>query len=296
MERLLAFVLAGAVAQLVDGSLGMGYGVTATTALLAGGTAPAVASATVHLAKVGTGIASGAAHWRFGNVSWPMVAMLGIPGAAGGFAGATVLSNLDGDAARPVVSGVLAVLGVVVVVRFAFGKRPDPAPESHLRGRFLGPLGAFGGFIDAVGGGGWGPVTTPTLMTFGKVQPRRAIGSVSAAEVLVALAASAGFLTQLDAEPIELGLVAVLVGSGVVVAPFAAWLVRALHVEVSGTLVGAAVIVVNSAPMFDAAGLAGPARTVLLAALIGGGALLVGRSHRVARRRTAALAAVPVAA
>lgn len=290
MERLLAFALAGVVAQLVDGSLGMGYGVTATTALLAGGTTPAVASATVHLAKVGTGLASGAAHWRFGNVSWRLVALLGIPGAAGGFAGATVLSNLDGDAARPVVSALLAVLGVVVVARYAFGRRPSPAPESRLRGRSMGPLGAFGGFIDAIGGGGWGPVTTPTLMTFGRVEPNRAIGSVSAAEVLVALAASVGFLIHLDSAAVDLGLVAVLVGSGVAVAPLAAWLVRALHVEVSGTLVGAGVIVVNAAPLLDAAGVAGGAQAVAVAGLLVVGALLVGRAVVVARRRVGAVA------
>lgn len=291
MERLLAFVLAGAVAQLVDGSLGMGYGVTASTALLAGGTAPAVASATVHLAKVGTGLASGAAHWRYGNVSWRLVALLGFPGAVGGFVGATVLSNIDGESARPVVSGLLALLGLVVVARFAFGRRPQPAPESHLKGRFMGPLGAFGGFIDAVGGGGWGPVTTPTLLTFGKVEPRRAIGSVSAAEVLVALAASAGFLTSLDSEPVDLGLVAVLIGSGVLVAPFAAWLVRRLDVEVSGTLVGAGVVLVNVDPVLDAGGVVSAGRVVVLVALAAVGVTLVRRSHLQARQRLAVAAA-----
>jgi hypothetical protein len=296
MERLLAFALAGVVAQLVDGALGMGYGVTATTALLAGGTSPAVASATVHLAKVGTGLASGFAHWRFGNVSWRLVALLGLPGGVGAFLGATALANLDGDAARPVVSGILAVLGVVVVARFAFGRRPEPAPESHLRGRWLGPLGAIGGFVDAIGGGGWGPVTTPTLLTFGRMEPKRAIGSVSAAECIVALAASAGFLTSLRSEPIDLGLVLVLVSAGVVVAPFAAMLVKRLHVEVSGTLVGAAVVVVNLGPLLEAVDLAPAGRPVVLLAVLVAGAVLVARSHRVARRRTAALAPVPAPA
>lgn len=276
MERLLGFALAGIVAQLVDGALGMGYGVTATTALLAGGTAPAAASATVHLAKVGTGIASGLAHWRFGNVSWRLVALLGVPGAAGAFVGATVLSNLDGDAARPVVSTVLMVLGVVVIARFAFGRRPEPAPESRLRARSMGPLGAVGGFVDAVGGGGWGPVTTPTLLTFGRVEPHRVVGSVSAAEVLVAFAASVAFLTS--AQTIDFGLVAVLVGAGVAVAPLAAWLVRRLHAEVSGTLVGAAVVLVNTGPVLDAAGVGDAVRPVVLVALVAAGIALVGRS------------------
>lgn len=288
MERLLAFAVAGVVAQLVDGALGMGYGVTANTALLAGGTAPAVASATVHLAKVGTGFASGAAHWRHGNVSWRLVMLLGVPGAAGAFLGAILLSNLDGDAARPIVAALLTVLGAVVIARFAFGHRPEPAAESRLRARSMGPLGAVGGFVDAIGGGGWGPVTTPTLLTFGRMEPRRAIGSVSAAESLVALAATVGFVVALRSQPVDLGLVFVLVAAGVVVAPFAARLVKRLHVEVSGTMVGAAVVVVNLDPLLEAADVAPAGRPVVVLAALVAGALLVARSHRTARQRIAA--------
>lgn len=290
MRRLLTFALAGAAAQLVDGALGMAYGVTATSALLAGGTAPAVASATVHLSEVGTTFVSGVAHWRLGNVSWRLVALLGMPGAVGGFVGASVLSGLDGRAARPIVSGLLLVLGVVVIARFAFGRRPTPAPESRLRARSMGPLGAVAGFVDAVGGGGWGPVTTPTLMTFGKLEPHRAVGTVSASEFLVSVAASLGFLAGLGSEPIERGMVLALLAGGIVVAPLAAWLVRRLHVEVSGTLVGAVVVLTSSRTLLQEGGITAGDRAWFLAALAAVGTLLVGRSQLVARRRVAALA------
>jgi uncharacterized membrane protein YfcA len=290
LQRLLTFAFAGLLAQLVDGALGMAYGVTATSSLLALGTAPAVASATVHLAEVGTTFASGLSHWRFGNVSWRLVALLGVPGAGGAFLGATALSNLDAAAARPVVAGLLLVLGVVVLVRFAFGRRPQPAPESRLRFRSMGPLGAVAGFVDAAGGGGWGPVTTPTLLTFGRLEPRRAIGTASASEFLVALAASAGFLAGLGGAQIDRGLVLALLAGGVIAAPAAAWLVHRLHVEVSGTLVGGIVVLTNARTLLAEAGVRSSDRMLPLLAVGVLAAFLVGRSHRIARRRQAALA------
>ena len=282
MRRLLTFALAGVLAQLVDGALGMAYGVTATSFLLSGGTAPAVASATVHMAEVGTTFVSGISHWRFGNVSWRLVGLLGIPGAVGAYVGASVLTSIDGDSAKPWIAGLLLALGAVVLGRFTFGRMPTPAPESRLRARSMTPLGLSAGFIDAIGGGGWGPVTTPTLLTFGRVEPRKAIGSVSASEFLVSLAASIGFLAGLGDEGVDAGIVAALLLGGIIVAPFAAYLVKHLPIRVTGTLVGSLVIITNTRTLMIVNGVAGPARLVVLIVLVGGAAALV----RLAARST----------
>ena len=156
MRKLVLLALVGLGAQLVDGSLGMAYGVTSTTLLLAIGSNPAAASATVHLAEIGTTLASGTAHWRFGNVDWPVVFKVGLPGALGAFAGATFLANLSTDTAKPVMALILFALGLYVLARFTVrGLRTDRLGQP-LRKRFLSPLGLFAGFVDATGGGGWG--------------------------------------------------------------------------------------------------------------------------------------------
>src|SRR5699024_7212289 len=148
----------GFLAQLVDGALGMAYGVSSTTLLLWTGAAPAVASASVHLAEVGTTLASGVAHWRFGNISWPVVLRIGLPGALGAFLGASVLAGLSTAIAVPLTAGVLLALGVYVLLRFTLRALPRERSARPLRTAFLAPLGALGGFLDATGGGGWGPI------------------------------------------------------------------------------------------------------------------------------------------
>ena len=176
MRKLVLLALVGLGAQLVDGSLGMAYGVTSTTLLLAIGTNPAAASATVHLAEIGTTLASGASHWKFGNVDWKVVTRIGIPGAIGAFAGATFLSSLDTSVAAPVMSLILLALGIYVLVRFTVkGLRRDRLGQP-LRRRFLTPLGLVAGFVDATGGGGWGPVGTPAILASGRLEPRKVIG------------------------------------------------------------------------------------------------------------------------
>ncbi len=161
MRTLVLLALVGLGAQLVDGSLGMAYGVTSTTLLLAIGTNPATASATIHLAEIGTTLASGAAHWRFGNVDWKVVLRIGVPGAVGAFAGATFLANLSTEVAAPVMSLLLLALGVYVLSRFTFAGLPTGRLGLPLRKRFLAPLGLVAGFVDATGGGGWGPWARP---------------------------------------------------------------------------------------------------------------------------------------
>lgn len=246
MRKLLLLALVGLGAQLVDGSLGMAYGVTSTTLLLAIGTNPAAASATVHLAEIGTTLASGAAHWRFGNVDWKVVAKIGIPGAIGAFAGATLLSDLSTEVAAPVMALILLVLGLYILVRFtAFGIRRDRL-GLPLRKRFLGPLGLVAGFVDATGGGGWGPVGTPAILASGRLEPRKVIGSIDTSEFLVAVAASLGFLYGIGSENINFIWVAGLLIGGVIAAPIAAWLVRHIPPRVLGSAVGGVIILTNS--------------------------------------------------
>lgn len=245
MHRLLLLALVGLGAQLVDGSLGMAYGVTSTTLLLVIGTSPALASATVHLAEIGTTLASGASHWRFGNVDWPVVAKVGIPGAVGAFAGATFLAHLSTDLAAPVMSLILLVLGGYLLVRFTvFGLRRDRVGQP-LRKRFLGPLGLVAGFVDATGGGGWGPVGTPAILASGRLEPRKVIGSIDTSEFLVAVAASAGFLAGLGSAGIDPGWVLALLVGGLLAAPLAAWLVRHLPPRVLGSAVGGVILLTN---------------------------------------------------
>lgn len=248
MRKLLLLGLVGLAAQFVDGALGMGYGVTSSSLLLAlVGLTPALASASVHLAEVGTTLASGTAHWKLGNVDWRLVLKLGLPGAIGAFAGATVLSNLSTEWATPVMAAILTALGVYILGRFAF----RPPANAHSRRsphttKFLAPLGLVGGFVDATGGGGWGPVATTTLLGAGKTAPRTVVGSVDTSEFIVSVAASIGFLAGLGTSGIDLGIVAALLIGGLIAAPIAAWLVSKLPARVLGVGVGGLIVLTNA--------------------------------------------------
>lgn len=275
MTGLVLIALAGFGAQLVDGSLGMGYGVTSASLLLATGLAPALASASVNLAQLGTTLSSGASHWRAGNVDWAIVRRLSLPGGIGGLLGATLLSSLPAAAARPVMALLLLLLGVGVVVRFL--TRPtSAAPEGAAwarRRRFLGPLGLVGGVVNATGGGGWGPVVTSTLLTTGPASPRRIIGSVSASEFVVTVCASVGFLVGLGLSGLHLGTIMALMVGGVVAAPVAALLAGRMPPEVLGVTVGVMIINLNLGPVLQIVGTgdlaATVARSVVLALSVG---------------------------
>lgn len=246
MRTLVLLALAGLGAQLVDGSLGMAYGVTSTTLLLAMGTNPAAASATVHLAEIGTTLMSGASHWRFGNVDWKVVARIGVPGAVGAFLGATVLSWLSTEVAGPLMSLILLGLGLYVLSRFTLRGLPRERLGQPLRKRFLSPLGLVAGFLDATGGGGWGPVGTPALLASGRMEPRKVIGSVDTSEFLVAVFASLGFLFSLGSQGLDRAWVAAFLLGGLIAAPVAAWLVRMVPPRVPGSAVGGVIIATNT--------------------------------------------------
>ena len=286
MGKLLLIGIIGFLAQLIDGALGMAYGVSSTTLLLAIGSAPAVASATVHLAEVGTVAVSAASHWRFGNVEWRCVRLMSLPGFVGAFLGAVALSSLSAEAAEPFMAGFLFLLGVYVLVRFSFRrhvedswKRAKPLPWLA-----LSPLGAFAGFMDAAGGGGWGPIGTPAVLSSGRMEPRKVVGSVDTGEFLVSLGASLGFLFSLGSERIEFAWVAALLAGGVLAAPLAAWLVRKLPARILGSAVGSVILVTNAKTIVEAAGLAETAAVVAYVAIVGVSLFLVARAIMLLRR------------
>jgi hypothetical protein len=261
---LLVIALVGFVAQLVDGALGMAYGVTSSTLLLTMGLAPATASASVHLAEVGTTLASGVSHWRLRNLSRDTVIRLAIPGAIGAFLGAVVLSSLSAESARPLVSVFLAGLGVLILLRFGFRRRPATRTRP-IPARALAPLGLVGGFLDAAGGGGWGPIVTPSLLATGRVQPRKVVGSVDASEFAVAVAASIGFFVALDLGQLSLIVVGGMLLGGVIAAPVAAWLVRHLPPRILGVAVSGLIILTNGPRALESVGLPSAAEIALLA-------------------------------
>ena len=293
MRKLVLFGMVGVLAQLIDGALGMAYGLTSTTLLVAAGTAPAAASATVHLAELGTTAVSGVSHWRFGNVDWRTVRWMTFPGAVGAFAGAVVLSSISGDTARPWVAAILSVLGIYVLYRFLGRPRgPQPRAGHPLPSGLLAPLGLGAGFLDAVGGGGWGPVGTPTLLASGRLEPRKVIGSVDTGEFLVALGASAGFLASLSWRQVPMGLVLLLLAGGLIAAPLAAWLVRRLAPRKLGVIVGAAILLTNTRTLAGTFGIDGSWRAALYLAIVAVvGVLAAWRlSQSRQRRRAKALA------
>jgi uncharacterized membrane protein YfcA len=236
-DDLLLFVAVGFAAQIVDGAIGMAYGVTSTSVLLSFGVPPATASACVHTAETFTTGASGAAHWRLGNIDRSLVWRIAVPGMIGGAIGAYVLTNLPGEAIRPYISAYLLLLGMFILWK-ALMTRPSAAPPP----RVVAPLGFFGGLLDSIGGGGWGPIVTSTLLSQG-TSPRYAIGSVNLAEFFVTATISATFLLTIGLElwPIIAGLVL----GGVLAAPFAALATKHIPDRVLMVLVGSVVVILS---------------------------------------------------
>ncbi|GAA1985077.1 sulfite exporter TauE/SafE family protein [Amycolatopsis minnesotensis] len=255
MRVLVLFGLAGFLAQLVDGTLGMAFGVTSTTTLVALGTTPAVASAAVHLAEVGTSLASGVSHWRFRNIDWRTVGILAVPGAIGAVLGAYVLTSLSTEFAEVWITTILLLLGLYVLIRFAFLKLGKLITDKRPGARFLGPLGLVAGFVDATGGGGWGPVATTTLLSSGRLEPRKVVGSVDTSEFIVALAASIGFFFSLSSEHnLNYTVVLGLMAGGVLAAPVAAWLVRRMPPRLLGAAAGGLIVFTNARTLLKDAG------------------------------------------
>jgi uncharacterized protein len=236
-EDFLLFVAVGAAAQLIDGAIGMAYGVISTSVLLSTGVPPATASAAVHAAETFTTGVSGAAHWRLGNIDRRLIWRLAVPGMIGGAIGAYLLTSIPGEVIRPYVSAYLLLVGLIILWR-AIRSRPLTAPPPSR----VAPLGFVGGLLDSVGGGGWGPIVTSTLLGQGTT-PRYAIGSVNLAEFFVTLTISATFFLTIGLElwPIIVGLIV----GGVLAAPFAALATKHLPAHVLMTLVGCVVVLLS---------------------------------------------------
>ncbi len=239
------FALAGSIAQLIDGTLGMGFGLTSSTLLLTLGASAAVASAAVHAAEIGTTLVSGASHWHAENVDKRILLKLAVPGGIGALLGATFLSWIDLSSAKIFISTLLLLLGFLLLYRNIFPSTQQQPSVELTNPRYLTYLGFTGGFVDASGGGGWGPIVTPTMMTTTTVEPRKIIGTVSAAEFIVAISASLGFLINLNRLDIDWSIVGGLALGGSLMAPIAARIVVALPRKQIGILVGIAVIVIN---------------------------------------------------
>ena len=240
-ESLLPFIAVGFLAQLVDGALGMAFGVITNTLLISVlGVPPARASASVHIVECFTTAASGISHIAHGNVDWRLFGRLVIPGVIGGVSGAFLLSNIDASVARPFVMAYLAVIGVYLVWR-AWEMSHH---HVHKAPRYIAALGLAGGFLDAAGGGGGGPVVTSNLLVQGS-EPRRTIGTVNAAEFVLTVTISATFLFALGAEAFSKAAVGLIIG-GLLAAPIGAMLVKRVSAKWLLGLVGCVLLATSA--------------------------------------------------
>jgi uncharacterized protein len=234
MERFLLCALVGLIAQTIDGALGMAYGVSCNTFLLSLGIAPAMAAASVKASEVFTTGISGAAHIKLGNVDKKLFYRLVFPGVIGGILGAYVLTNMDGDKIKPFIAAYLLIMGIVIIKK-AF-RRPVHKEEKH---HHVSALGFFGAFMDAIGGGGWGPIVTSTLLAGGR-EPRTAIGSVNTAEFFVTIAQAATFFAFLKIT--HLTVILGLIAGGVIAAPFAAYMVK--HIPAKKLMITVGILII----------------------------------------------------
>ncbi|MCU0789764.1 MAG: sulfite exporter TauE/SafE family protein [Nitratireductor sp.] len=248
MTEFLLFLAVGFLAQAVDGALGMAYGVISSTVLISSGISPAHASAAVHAAEVFTTGASGLSHHYYRNIDWKLFARLAPFGVLGGCLGAYVLTTVDASVMRPVVTTYLALVGVWLFVR-SFRKIPArPVPAA-----MTAPLGAVGGFLDAAGGGGWGPIVTTGLLGAGGA-PRYVIGTVNASEFLITISVSLSFLAAMltghweegGGLSVMLPAIAGLIVGGLFAAPLAGLLVRNIRENVLLRAVGILIILLAS--------------------------------------------------
>jgi len=238
-------ILVGFLAQLIDGSLGMAYGVSSNSFLLGVGVPPAIASASVHTAEVFTTGISGFSHWKLGNIDKRIVLGLIIPGVIGGALGAYVLTSVDGNKIKPYIAIYLLIMGIRILFKaFRHKETPEIAPEPKL----LAPLGLVGGTLDAMGGGGWGPIVTTTLISSGHT-PRKTIGSVNFSEFFVTLVVSITFLLTIGLTHwnVFLGL---MIG-GVIAAPFGALLTKKIPARAIMVVVGLVIIFLQIRTMFQ---------------------------------------------
>ncbi|ONF96371.1 sulfite exporter TauE/SafE family protein [Sphingomonas jeddahensis] len=230
-ETLLPFILVGFGAQIVDGALGMAFGVICNTLLVAVmGLSPARASANVHIVETFTTAVSGISHVLHGNVDKRLFFRLLVPGIIGGVSGAYLLTNVDGETVKPFVLGYLIAVGVYLLIRGLL------FPPTNQKPKVVEPLGLIGGFLDAAGGGGWGPIVTSNLLVQG-VEPRRVVGTVNSVEFFLTTIVSLTFIANLGLKDFATATVGLLIG-GVLAAPFGAVMAKRIPTKVMLILVG----------------------------------------------------------
>jgi len=296
--ELVPVCVAGFAAQLVDGAIGMGYGLTSSSVLAAAGLTPATASASVHLAQLGTTFVSGLAHHRHGNVDPSALRRLSPAGSLGALLGALLLASVPVNLAK-LASGILLFsLGLAVLFRFLLVVKEDaeatpsaPAKAENAGGQ-LTPLGFVGGFVDVMGGGGWGPIATSSLLADGRLSPSLVVGTTSASEFFVTVAAVVGFaLSSLIGlgggvgHGARLDMVAALLLGGVVSAPLAPHLTASFRPRVLGVIVGGFICLTNCKNILGA-GVSREASRAAHAALLLGWAAAVLHTARAAKGAT----------
>lgn len=231
-DALLPFIAIGFAAQLVDGALGMAFGVISSTMMVSVlGLPPALASQRVHIVECFTTATSGISHLLHGNIDKKLFFRLLIPGVTGGVLGAYVLASLDAEVVKPFVLGYLCCVGLYILWRGLF--HPPKVQDAKL----VAPLGLVGGFLDAAGGGGWGPVVTSNLLIQG-ADPRKVVGTVNAVEFFLTLTVSATFLYNVGVTDLAGPTLGLLIG-GIAAAPFGAWAAKHLPAGKMLVLVGA---------------------------------------------------------
>jgi uncharacterized membrane protein YfcA len=245
-SALLPFVAIGFAAQMVDGALGMAFGQISSALLISIGVPPAAASAGVHTAETFTTAVSGVSHVAHRNVDWKLFLRIVIPGVVGGVAGAYLLTQIDAEVARPVVLIYLTVLGLYLFYRGVMHRHTERRPK------IVEPLGLFGGFMDAAGGGGWGAIVTSNLLVQGS-NPRRTIGTVNTAEFFLTVTISATFIFALGWEAFTVATVGLLIG-GVAAAPFGAWIAKRVNPDLLLTFVGAIVTLTSGFALLRSSG------------------------------------------
>ncbi len=242
---LLPFILIGFAAQLVDGALGMAFGVICNTLLVAVlGVPPATASARIHVVEIFTTGASGLSHLFHRNIDWPLFFRLLIPGVIGGVLGAYVLTSLHADVVKPFVLGYLVLIGVWLLVRGLL------YPPKIAKPKVVAPLAVVGGFLDAAGGGGWGPVVTSNLLVQGG-EPRKVVGTVNSVEFFLAVSVSIAFIWNLGFEEI-LGPTLGLIIGGVAAAPLGAMMAKRFSPKVMLVMVGIVLIATSAFGLYRA--------------------------------------------
>lgn len=239
IEPLLPFILVGFGAQIVDGALGMAFGVICNTLLVAVmGLSPARASANVHIVETFTTAVSGISHVLHGNVDPQLFLRLLVPGIIGGVGGAYLLTSIDGETVKPFVLGYLIAIGIYLLIRGLL------FPPTTQKPKVVEPLGLIGGFLDAAGGGGWGPVVTSNLLVQG-VEPRRVVGTVNSVEFFLTLTVSATFIANLGLKDFASATLGLLIG-GVLAAPFGAVMAKRIPIKTMLILVGVVLTITST--------------------------------------------------